>query len=259
MKAILFDIDGVLMQVGAAVPGASAALEWVRRRDIPHAFITNSTSVSRADLVARMAKLGLDLPIERVLTPAVAASEWLVAHELNPAVLFVADALRADFATRVVAASDADECGAVVVGDLGERWTSDALNSIMRRLLVSPPPRLIALGLTRYWLHSEGPRMDLGPYIKAIEFATQTDALVLGKPSRDYYKVALNWLAEAPSDVLMVGDDQRNDIGGGRDAGMRTMLVRTGKFQESDLMRGPIADIILDSVADLPSWWDRNL
>jgi len=259
MQAILFDIDGVLVQFGAAIPGAQATLEWVRRRNIPHAFITNSTSVARSDLAARLAAAGLEIPVSSVLTPAVAAANWLLAHGLENVTLFVADALQSDFSEVPIAAPGQEALGAVVVGDLGEGWTFDVLNRIMRLLIQTPQPRLIALGMTRYWLHSEGPRLDLGPFVKALEFAGQTEALVLGKPSRDYFNVALGWLGCAPGDVLMVGDDQYNDVGGARLAGMRTMLVRTGKYREGDLMRGPIADIVLDSVADLPAWWDKRL
>jgi len=258
MQAILFDIDGVLVQSGVAIPGARLTLEWAIRRNIPHAFITNSTSVARSDLTARLASAGLDIPVSRLLTPAVAAANWLLAHGIENSALFVVDALRSDFSEASIAAPGQENVGAVVVGDLGEGWTFDVLNRIMRLLIQAPQPRLIALGMTRYWLHSEGPRLDLGPFVKALEFAGQTEALVLGKPARDYYRVALDWLGCAPGDVLMVGDDQYNDVGGARMAGMRTMLVRTGKYRASDLMRGPIADIVLDSVADLPVWWDKR-
>lgn len=259
MQAILFDVDGVLVESGAAVAGASATLDWVRRRNIPHAFVTNTTSVSRAGLINRLALVGLDIPASQLLTPAVAAAAWLAAEELENVALFVSDVLRADFSASSLALSVQDRVSAVVVGDLGEDWNYAILNKMLRLLLQSPRPRLVALGMTRYWLHPDGPRLDLGSFVKALEFAAQTEAVVLGKPAKAYYGVALNWLGRAAGDVLMVGDDQLNDVGGAREAGMRTMLVRTGKYRESDLMRGPIADIILDSVADLPAWWDRNL
>jgi len=56
-----------------------------------------------------------------------------------------------------------------------------------------------------------------------------------------------------PSSALMVGDDLRTDVGGAQAAGMRTALVRTGKFRqevfEASLIR---PDLLLPSIASLP-------
>ena len=56
----------------------------------------------------------------------------------------------------------------------------------------------------------------------------------------------------------MIGDDVRGDVGGAQDAGMRGVLVKTGKFAAADLEQGISPDAVLDSVADLPHWWDSR-
>ena len=48
MKAILFDLDGVFYESDRPVPGAADVISWVRQRDIPHLFLTNTTSRDRA-------------------------------------------------------------------------------------------------------------------------------------------------------------------------------------------------------------------
>jgi ribonucleotide monophosphatase NagD (HAD superfamily) len=53
----------------------------------------------------------------------------------------------------------------------------------------------------------------------------------------------------------MVGDDIRSDIGGAQEAGIRTILVRTGKFQPTDLELGIHPTAVLSSIAELPDWW----
>ncbi len=56
----------------------------------------------------------------------------------------------------------------------------------------------------------------------------------------------------------MVGDDIESDIAGAQSAGMHAALVRTGKFRSLDL-DGPVKpDAVIDSVADLPKWWERH-
>ncbi len=56
----------------------------------------------------------------------------------------------------------------------------------------------------------------------------------------------------------MIGDDIRGDIAGSQARGLKAALVRTGKFSESDLETGIVPDLILDSISDLPAWWEKQ-
>lgn len=56
----------------------------------------------------------------------------------------------------------------------------------------------------------------------------------------------------------MIGDDIAGDIQGAQHAGLKGVLVRTGKFRASDIDLGIHPDAIIDSIADLPTWWDKN-
>jgi len=57
----------------------------------------------------------------------------------------------------------------------------------------------------------------------------------------------------SPHEVVMVGDDVVNDVAGIQDLGGKGILVRTGKFRETDLTNHETQpDLVLDSIADLP-------
>jgi ribonucleotide monophosphatase NagD (HAD superfamily) len=56
----------------------------------------------------------------------------------------------------------------------------------------------------------------------------------------------------------MVGDDIRIDVRGAQDAGMRGILVKTGKFRAEDLTLGIEPDAMLESIAKLRDWWMTN-
>ena len=77
MKAILFDLDGVLYQGDHAVPGAREALAWVRGNAIPHLFVTNTSSLPRTALAAKLAGMGIVAAASELLTPPAAAATWL--------------------------------------------------------------------------------------------------------------------------------------------------------------------------------------
>jgi phospholysine phosphohistidine inorganic pyrophosphate phosphatase len=256
IRALLIDLDGVIYQDEELVPGAPEALAWLRAQAIPHAFLTNTTSQPRRALVAKLARLGVPAAAEQIVTPALAAAEWLRLNVPGTAALFVPAATLADFAGVPVLADDAESGAAsVVVGDLGTAWTFGALNRAFRLLMANRSAALIALGMTRYWRASDGLRLDAGPFVTALEHAADRRAVVLGKPAREFFEIALRTVQCAAAETVMVGDDIVTDVGGARGAGIRGVLVRTGKFREGDLGRGIPTDGLLDSIADLPSWW----
>jgi len=137
----------------------------------------------------------------------------------------------------------------VVLGDLGDDWTYAKLNQVLRYLLDGA--RLVALGMSRYWRANDGPRLDVGPIATAFSYATGQPPIVLGKPAKEFFLLALRDLHIDPAQSVMVGDDIVTDIGGAQAAGMKTILVRTGKFRPQDLEAAVVPDAIIDSIADL--------
>ena len=60
MRGILLDLDGVLYVGDQVVPGAPDAIAWLRRHEIPHLFVTNTSSRPRARIVAKLAGFGIE-------------------------------------------------------------------------------------------------------------------------------------------------------------------------------------------------------
>lgn len=140
---------------------------------------------------------------------------------------------------------------AIVVGDLGDRWSYALLQEAFDYLMGGAA--LVALSRDRYWLQGERLALDAGPFVAALEFAAGTNAMVAGKPSPGFYAAALNSLGLAPSaSAAMVGDDLWSDVEGAQRAGLQGWLVRTGKYRASVLRDSGIRpDRILDSIAAL--------
>ena len=258
-QGILFDIDGVFFVGDTAIPGGADVIAWADAAVLPYLFVTNTTSHPRSYLAAKLARFGVNADPERILTPAVAAHEWLTTHDRTPVALFVPEATAAEFGDLPRVAPDAESgAAAVVVGDLGEAWDFATLNRAFRLLTAEPRPTLVALGMARAWRDDDGLTLDSGPFTQLLAYASGADPVVTGKPAADFFAAAAHRLGLAASDIVMVGDDVRGDVGGAQDAGMRGVLVRTGKFQAADLERGVSPDAVLDSVADLPHWWPAN-
>lgn len=259
MKALLLDLDGVLYEGNRVVPGAAEALAWVRAQAIPHLFVTNTTSRPRDVLVDKLGAMGMPIAADSVLSPAVAAAAWLRQRAAGPVALFVPEATRAEFASLSALPAEAESgAGAVVVGDLGPDWDFVTLNRALRLLMAEPRPALVALGMTRYWKAADGLRLDTGAFVTALAYAAGTEPVVVGKPAAAFFDQATVHLGTAPAETVMVGDDVVADVGGAQGAGLCGVLVRTGKFRPGDLSRGIEPAAVLDSVADLPGWWESS-
>lgn len=257
MKAVLFDLDGVFYEGDRAIPGSADALEEIRRRGLPYLLVTNTTSRPRSALVEKLAGFGLEVTGDEILTPAVAAGDWIREQGGGPVAPFLDAATAEDLGELDwLDASAESGAGAVVVGDLGSAWDFATLNRAFRLLMADDAPHLVALGMTRYWKAPDGLRLDTAPFIAALEHAVGVEAKVLGKPSTRFFEAALARLGVAAEEAVMIGDDIRSDVGGARDAGLAGVLVRTGKFRQADLEGSVRPDGVIDSVAALPDWLD---
>lgn len=259
MRAILFDLDGVLYTGDNAIKGAAATISWCLDQAIPHLFLTNTTSRPRSALVDKLARFDIKSCPDDFLTPPVAATQWLSRHIDGAIALFIPDATRDEFKAFEQCGQSAESgAAAVVIGDMGEAWDFNTLNRAFRLLMNSSDTKLIALGMTRYWRAEDGLRLDAAPFVKALEHACGRKAIVLGKPSTEFYSSALDKLGCDASETIMIGDDIRGDIEGAQNSGIRGLLVRTGKFQPADLGQGIKPFDLIESIAELPAWWDAH-
>jgi len=259
MKAILFDLDGVLYTGEKAIEGAEDVINWCLESAIPHLFLTNTTSRPRTALVDKLARFHIKSDPDDFLTPTLAAKQWLSSNINGKIALFIPDATHdelADFEQCEYGSEQGAE--AVLIGDLGEAWDFKTLNRAFRLLMNNANTKLLALGMTRYWRAEDGLRLDAAPFVKALEHASGREAIVLGKPSKEFYSGALEKLGCDASETIMIGDDIRGDIEGAQNAGIRGLLVKTGKFQQTDLELGIKPYDVIESVVDLPAWWNSQ-
>ncbi len=244
-SAFLFDLDGVFYNDTQPILGGAEVIAQLRAQGVPFRFITNTTSKGRAALARKLQSFGVSAEPREVFCPAVAAALFL--REKNASgVFFTTDDTRGELAG---VREDFARPDYLVLGDLGDDWTFARLNQALRYLLDGAG--LIALGMTRYWHADDGPRLDVGPIASALSYATGISPIVLGKPAADFFRLAVRDLGGEPAQCAMVGDDIVTDIGGAQAVGLRSILVRTGKFQPKDLEGKIRPDVIWDSIADL--------
>ena len=258
MTGILIDIDGVMYEGNHAVRGAAETVSFLRQQKIPYLFLTNTSSKPVSLIVEKLRLMGIEVHASEILTPAVAASNWIRSKGLQPVALLVPEATIQDFKDITLLPPSLESgAKAVVIGDLGDEWDYQKLNRAFRLLLNGDrlnPPVLISLGLTRYFKAPGGMNLDVAPFTKALEHATGFESVVLGKPALEFFHQAADMLNLPASELIMVGDDILSDIQGAQDTNMRGILVKTGKFREDDMDSPVKPDAVLGSIAELPQW-----
>lgn len=247
IKQVFLDIDGVLMLGDLPIPGGTATVNKLTSLGIKVAFVTNTTRKPRRRIHEELLKLGFHVDIDDVICPAIIARERVLSMKRNSVALFVNEDVKEDFEglheTR-------QRAGAIIMGDLGNKFSPEVMDEIFR--LTFTGSELIAMQKNRYWRDENGLRLDLGPYVAAIEYATGKRADVVGKPSPGFFRGLLNRYQVKPENTLMVGDDIETDIKGAQRLGIRTVLVKTGKFDFDFVKRTGIKpDEIVPSIADL--------
>lgn len=251
-EALLLDLDGTLYQDDAPIEGSPEAIRRLRDRGIPVRYLTNTTRFSRRQLVQRMGQMGFQVREEELFTAPVAAADWLRKNEIERVLLCLPDAVGEQEFSEFDRDTVAPE--AVVVGDLGEAWTFSRLNRAFRALLDGAA--LVALQKNRYWSTEGGLTLDAGPFVAALEYAADVPAVVVGKPSAEFFVLAVESLGVRPSRIAVVGDDIENDVRGAQKAGLRGALVRTGKFRQEQLDHGTVLPHdIAGSLAELVRKW----
>jgi HAD superfamily hydrolase (TIGR01458 family) len=258
MAAILLDVDGVLHVSGAPIAGAASAVR--RLRDSGHRirFVTNSTTRSRAQLAEQLRTMGIELEDEELQTTGGVAARTLEGRRVlaltMPGILDDLEGLQlVGMNVDAVLIGGADEGE-----ETGRVFSYLNLNRAFHELDAGAD--LYCLHKNKWWQTADGPRLDAGAFVAGLEYAAGTEATVLGKPSTAYFAAAMEALDAEPQVTWMVGDDLEGDCLGASKNGMRTILVRTGKFRPDEVERSQVQpDGIISSIAQLPDWLENAL
>lgn len=247
IRGLLIDLDGVLYVGNRVVDGASEAVGFLIDHGFPFRCVSNTTRKSRHTIAGHLSSLGFRIPENHIFTPPLAAVAHMKKTGRTHYYLLSTGDVNRDFAETDPTDPDARPDW-VIIGDAGNEVTYDTMNTAFRHLMDGA--ELIALENDRYWMAADGLSLSAGPIVKALEYATGKTAIVMGKPSPAFFCLALQDMHLRPEQAAMIGDDIITDIGGAHRAGMKGILVRTGKFRQDSLDTSAIKPAcIIDSVS----------
>lgn len=249
MISYLTDMDGVLIREGEMVPGADRFLAALREQDIEFMVLTNNSILTPRDLAARLQRTGLDIPPERIWTSATATASFL-ASQVKEGTCYVVGESGLTTGIHEVGWIFTDIDPEYVILGETRTYSFEAITTAIN--LINRGAKFICTNPDVTGPAPEGILPATGSVAALITAATGQHPYYIGKPNPVMMRSALNTIGAHSEHTVMIGDRMDTDVKAGLEAGMRTLLVRTGISDDSTVRNFPYRPTaVIDSVAEL--------
>lgn len=258
IENLIIDMDGVLWHGDTPLPGLVAFFRTLDELGIGYVLATNNATKVTGQYSAKLARFGVAVPPERLITSAEVTASHLAHHYPRGSRVYV-------------------------VGEEGLRQALAAggFDLVARDGLVAPDARvdIVVVGLDHracweqlasasYLIHHGahfvgtngdvtvpteiGPLPGAGALLAMVETATGVSPEIMGKPSPAIFEEALLRLGGTAANTAMVGDRLDTDIAGAQRAGMPGILLLSGVTRREQLANHPVrADLVLKDIGEL--------
>lgn len=249
MKNYFTDMDGVLIRGNTLIPGADQFIAKLQAEDIPYLVLTNNPIYTPGDLTHRLSTIGLNVPMERIFTSAMATARFLQSQRPNGTAFVIGESGLTGAihdAGYVITDINPDY---VVLGET-VTYNYEILTKAVR--LIEAGAQFIATNPDASGPTEHGTVPSCGAVAALIEKATGRSPFFVGKPNPLMMRTALNYLGVHSEDTVMVGDRMDTDVIAGVESGLETILVLTGVTKKEDVEKYPYRPThVFNSVADI--------
>jgi len=255
-QGYLIDMDGVLYRGPELIPGADYFIQQLRARDIPFRLLTNNSQRTRRDVVAKVARLGIEVEEEHVFTSAMATARFLAQQKPEGTAFVIGEGglLTALHQNGYAVVDHGPDY--VVVGE-GRTFNLELVEAAVRMILGGA--KLIATNLDANCPTQNGLRPGCGAMVAMLEIATGAKAFSVGKPSPVMMRAARKELGLTTDETTIIGDTMETDILGGGQLGFHTVLVLSGGTRREDLPKYPYRpEVVVESLAELAEMMDES-
>lgn len=247
IDTLLFDLDGTLYFKGTPIEGAIDAIDKLRNAGYKMSFVTNTDGRTVEAMHRRVVDMGFKVSYDEIFTPITAALTFLQQRPDKSCYCMLRDEVRESFKDVRLDDKAPDY---VLIGDFEDKASIDEFNKVFRFIMNGS--QILATTKSMFYFTQEGINLHTGAFVKMYEEACGTKAMLLGKPSGEFLRLALDRLGSEAGRALVIGDDIDVDLAGAKNLGSRSVLVRTGHFTEEALRQAVNKpDYIIDTVAGL--------
>lgn len=248
IRAVLFDLDGVVYLGSTPLPGAQDIFDWMEREKRPYILVTNNSTRTPSQYQERLRRMGIRVPAAAVYTSALATAEYLQKqHRRGTRVFRIGEDGLTAALEQAGFALVADQPEVVCVG-LDQELTYAKLRTAC--LAIRAGAAFVATNPDRTLPTEAGLVPGCGAILAALQTCTDVAPVVIGKPSATMIDLAIERLGVTKSETAIIGDRLDTDIEAGAAAGITTVLILTGVHRLADVPRFPVApDYVVDDLS----------
>jgi len=254
LKTILLDMDGVIWRSYEPVVDIKALFDKIHELGCQAYCVTNNATETVESYLEKLGSFGVNLTPEQIITSAEATASYLIDHIQEGSYIYVIgeDGLKetiTKYGYSITQDPEKEIPKAVVVGldfNISYEKIYIAANLIRNGVL------FIGTNPDKTFPHSDGIAPGGGSIISPVEAASGKAPVMIGKPEKYLFQLAMARSGSDPEETLMIGDRLETDILGAQQLGIKTALVLTGiaSLQDAENWK-PRPDLIDKTVIDI--------
>jgi HAD superfamily hydrolase (TIGR01458 family) len=228
-KGLIIDLEGTLINTGKPLPGSIEFINYLNENNINYYIVTNTVSktVEKWELILN--EIGLKINKNKIMYPLIVLNEYLKDNNITK--YYFLGPNNMEMILQKTLEYNIPEY--VIFCDLENiELKYEIFNKVFQ--YINSGSEIITTSYSDYYISNNEYKIDIGIFVKMYEKLTNKKAIIIGKPSQNIYKAALKKLGMEANNVISIGDDGLTDIVGGNEMGMKTILVKTGKYKNGD-------------------------
>ena len=240
-KTFIFDLDGTIWNWQRLFPGVKRTVKKLKERGKQVLFLTNNSMLSRAGLVKRLRKLGLEIQENELITSSWVATQYL--KKRGASAFAIGKGLKEELKRAGVRLTEKNPDYLVVGQD--QQFNMKKLAKVYE--ILKGKTKLMGIAAGRVWCMGKKLVPATGAILTAVEFVSGKNAVFVGKPSEEMMKAVKAAVCSRKEETVVFGDECGADIGMGKKLGYFTVLVRTGIDKACNIA----PDAVIDSIAEV--------
>jgi len=246
----LLDLDGTMYHGTKIIPAAKTLVNCLQEKRQAFYFLTNNASRTPQENAEHMHSIGFSgIESKQFFNAAMACISYLKQNFSERKVMMVGENGLAYELKRQGFVLVRNYADFVVVGL--NRFADYQLYSLALQNLLDGA-KLVATNADRLLLSQDGVNIGNGSVVKMLEYASNQQALITGKPETIFLQEALSYFNLDKQEVILVGDNLETDIQCGINSGVKTIFVLGGVHDIKDIERLKIVpDRIISSLSEL--------
>jgi HAD superfamily hydrolase (TIGR01458 family) len=230
INGVIVDLEGTLIDGNEPLPGAIDFINTLSSKKMPFNIITNRVSKTPLEMAKIMNGIGFKVATNQIINPFIVLNEYLLEHNIRSYYFVGPEYLEEQIETDSISYDNPEY---VIFCDF-EYINCDynKFNKIYN--YIKNGSKIITTSYSNYYYRNNEYKLDTGSFTKMFEMICEKEAIIMGKPSKEIYNCALKQLNIKREEAIIIGDDILTDIGGGNNIGIKTVLVKTGKYKNGD-------------------------